>query len=504
MKKTSIPSLLLILALLASLLCPAVSAAPGEGEPAAEPSEAAAEPEPEAAAPETEDTSAPEPSDDGVRTDADRAPYVVPGEPYTVQAKSAMLLEMETGQILLEQDADKQVYPASMTKVMTCLLTLEHGNLTDTITVSESAMEGLSEAGSTAGLQPGEQLSLEELLYCMMLSSANEACNIAAEYVAGSVDAFVEMMNERAVELGCTGTHFANPHGLHDENHYTTARDLSLITQQALRNETFQEITSTVTHTVPATNLSEARELSTTNLLIDPDTKYYYEYASGVKTGFTTPAGLCLISTANNGRMRLLSVLCGADYVFLEDGEQVNQNFTETKALFEYGFANFSNTKVLTTLYPITQIKVLASGGPEYSLLAPDHEVTALLPADFNEEDIIQDITYTSPEGVEAPIEQGQVLGHVTVTYQGHTLGSSDLVAITDIPRSTITAQKEETGSFLAVNWWKILFFGLLGFVALYFALVAFNRYRARKRRAMRRKKVIDFPSGRRDEEDRP
>ncbi len=496
MKKTSIPSLLLILALLAALLCPAVSAAPGEGEPAAEPSEAAVEPEPEAAAPE--------PSDDGVRTDADRAPYVVPGEPYTVQAKSAMLLEMETGQILLEQDADKQVYPASMTKVMTCLLTLEHGNLTDTITVSESAMEGLSEAGSTAGLQPGEQLSLEELLYCMMLSSANEACNIAAEYVAGSVDAFVEMMNERAVELGCTGTHFVNPHGLHDENHYTTARDLSLITQQALQNETFQEITSTVTHTVPATNLSEARELSTTNLLIDPDTKYYYEYASGVKTGFTTPAGLCLISTANNGRMRLLSVVCGADYVFLEDGEQVNQNFTETKALFEYGFANFNNTKVLTTLYPITQIKVLASGGPEYSLLAPDHEVTALLPADFNEEDIIQDITYTSPEGVEAPIEQGQVLGHVTVTYQGHTLGSSDLVAITDIPRSAITAQKEETGSFLAVNWWKILFFGLLGFVALYFALVAFNRCRARKRRAMRRKKVIDFPSGRRDEEDRP
>ncbi len=426
--------------------------------------------------------------------EAEQTPYIVPGDAYNVQAKSAMLVELGTGQVLFEQSADQQIYPASLTKVMTCLLTLEHGVLSDTITVSETALQGLSEAGSTAGLQAGEQLSLEELLYCMMLSSANEACNIAAEYVAGSVDAFVDMMNERASELGCTGTHFANPHGLHDEAHFTTARDLSLIAREALKNETFRTITSTVTHTVPATNLSEARKLSTTNLLITPGTKYYYEPASGVKTGFTTPAGLCLISTAKNGKMELLSVLCGADYIFEENGEQVNMNFTETKALLEYGFSNFSYAKVLTTLYPITQLKVLASAGPEYALLAPIHEVTALLPADYDEKDIHTDISYKDPSGVEAPIAQGQVLGHVTVSYQHHTLGSSDLVAITDIPRSTITAQTEEAKSFLTVNWWKILFFGLLGFVLLYAALVLFNRHRARKYREMRRKKVIEFP----------
>lgn len=424
-------------------------------------------------------------------------PYVVPGEAYTVQAKSAMLLELGTDQILFEQNADQQIYPASLTKIMTCMLTLEHGNLSDTITVSETALQGLSEAGSTAGLMAGEQLSLEELLYCMMLSSANEACNIAAEYVAGSVDAFVAMMNERAAELGCTGTHFNNPHGLHDENHYTTARDLSLIAREALKNETFRTITSTVTHEVPATNLSEPRSLSSTNFLITPSSKYYYEPARGVKTGFTTPAGHCLISTASNGRMELLSIVCGADSIFLENGEQENLNFTETKALFEYGFANFSYTKVLTTLYPITQVKVLNSGGPEYSLLAPDHEVTALLPADFEETDIIQETSLDTPEGVEAPIAKGQKLGHVKVSFQNHLLGESDLVAITDIPRSAITVQAEETKSFLAVNWWKFLFFGLLGFVLLYASLVLINRRRARKRRAAqaaRRKKVIDLP----------
>ena len=467
----------ILLCTLLLLISPALAAA---GEPA-EDTEAAEQPSAEAPA-----------SENGVRE-----PYVVPGAAYTVQAKSAMLIELGTNQILFEQNADQQIYPASLTKIMTCLLTLEHGNLTDTITVSETALQGLSEAGSTADLQAGEQLTLEDLLYCMMLSSANEACNIAGEYVAGSVDGFVDMMNQRAAELGCTNTHFNNPHGLHDENHYTTARDLSLIAREALKNETFRTITSTVTHDVPATNLSDARSLTTTNFLITPSSKYYYELAKGVKTGFTTPAGHCLISTASNGRMELLSVLCGADSIFLENGEQENQNFTETKALFEYGFANFSYTKVLTTLYPITQVKVLASGGPEYSLLAPDHEVTALLPADFDEKDIVQEITLTSPQGVEAPITQGQVLGHVKVSYQAHMLGESDLVAITDIPRSAITAQTEETKSFLAVNWWKILFFCLLGFVLLYAALIAINRWRARKyraARAARRKKVIDLP----------
>lgn len=431
-------------------------------------------------------------------TAENREPYVVPGAAHTVKAKAAMLVELGTNQTLFEQNADQQIYPASLTKIMTCMLTLEHGNLSDIITVSETALQGLSEAGSTAGLLAGEQLTLEELLYCMMLPSANEACNIAGEYIAGSVDGFVAMMNEKAAELGCTATHFCNPHGLHDDNHYTTARDLSLIAREALKNETFRTITSTVTHDVPATNLSESRTLITTNSLITPTSKYYYEPAKGVKTGSTTPAGLCLISTASNGKMELLSVLCGGDIEYLENGEQENLCFTETRALFEYGFANFSHTRVLTTLYPITQVPVLSSGGPEYSLLAPDHEVTALLPADFEETDIIQDVQLKSPQGVEAPIAQGQILGHVKVSYQDHLLGESDLVAITDIPRAAITAPVEETKSFLAGNnWWKILFFCLLGFVVLYAALVGINRFRAYKYRAARRKrkkKVVDLP----------
>ena len=430
---------------------------------------------------------------------------------YTVRAKSAMLIELNTDQILLEQDADKQVYPASLTKIMTCLLTLEHGNLSDVVTVSESALENLSIYGSTAGLQVGEQLTVEELLYCMMLSSANEACNVAAEYIAGSVDAFVDMMNEEAAALGCTGTHFANPHGLHDENHYTTARDLSLITKEALKNETFRTITSTVTHEVPATNLSGPRTLTTTNLLETPGTQYYYEYAAGVKTGFTTPAGLCLISTADNGKLKLLSVVCGAEAVQLDNGEQVNENFTETKALFEYGFSNFAYAKVLDTL-PIAETKVLMSAGPEVSLLAPTEELTALLPADYDEANITQNVTLAYPDGVEAPIKKGQVLGTVTVSYEDRELGTVDLAAITDVARSEIVATATTAKSFLGENWWKLLIALLAILLGIYLIAVSVGRSRRRKRRQQQRKRqqqlrqqhsqsgeVIEFPGVHRD-----
>ena len=452
----------------------------------------------------TEDTTAADGA--GETAEAVQSEALPSAPAYTVKAKSALLIELNTNQILLEQDADRQVYPASLTKVMTCLLTLEHGNLSDVVTVSETALENLSIYGSTAGLQAGEQLTLEELLYCMMLSSANEACNVAAEYVAGSVDAFVDMMNEKAAELGCTGTHFANPHGLHDENHYTTARDLSLITLEALKSETFKTITSTVTHVVPATNLSGERTLTTTNLLETPGSQYYYEYASGVKTGFTTPAGLCLISTADNGKLHLLSVLCGAEPVIQDNGEQINENFTETKALFEYGFENFAYAKVLDTL-PLAEAKVLLSAGPDVSLLAPTEELTALLPADYEEEKIVKDVTLSYPDGVEAPIEKGQVLGTVTVSYEGRTLGTVDLAAITDVARSEIVATATTAKTFLSGNWWKLLIAAVVVVIGLYLIAVSVNRSRRRRRRQQQRMRqqqrrsgeVIDFPGTRQE-----
>lgn len=492
MKKRRILSLLMLLALLSALVLPCV--ATGETEQADSDTSSAED------TASTEDSNA---SDDSTTDSTGSAPA------YTVQAKAALLLELSSDQVLFEQNADQQIYPASLTKIMTCLLTLEHGTLSDIVTVSETALENLDIAGSTAGLVAGEQLTLEELLYCMMLSSANEACNVAAEYVAGSVSAFVDMMNEKAAELGCTGTHFANPHGLHDENHYTTARDLSLIAKEALKSETFKTITSTVTHTVPATNMSDERVLYTTNLLETPGTKYYYEYAAGVKTGFTTPAGRCLISTAKkpDSNLQLLSVVCGAADVTLENGDIENQNFTETKALFEYGFENFEFTTVLEAT-PVVEIPVFMSAGSDAAVLAAEEKITAVMPKDYDEAQLKQDIQLTSPNGVEAPVSKGQVLGTITVSYQGRELGTTNLVAITDTARSEIVAQASSAKNFLADYFWILLIVLVVLVIVLYLVIGNIKRAQRRKRRRMEREKrrqggdVIEFPGGQRRDRD--
>ena len=188
---------------------------------------------------------------------------------FSVAAKAALLVDLNTGRTVYEQDADERIYPASLTKIMTCLLALENGNLSDVVTVSASALEDLDIDSSVAGLQVGEQMTLENLLYCMMVVSGNDACNVIAEHIAGSITDFVRMMNQRAYELGCLNTHFSNPHGLHDENHYTTARDLSIITQAALKSENFRQIVDTYEYQLPDDNVRQnIPKLKTTNMLI--------------------------------------------------------------------------------------------------------------------------------------------------------------------------------------------------------------------------------------------
>lgn len=217
---------------------------------------------------------------------------------FTARAKAALLVDESCDRVLLDQNAHDKMYPASLTKIMTAYLTLEavsKGQLTmnQTVTVSNSAMQGLDEDGSTAGIVAGEKISIENLLYCLMVVSANEAANILAEAVSGSIDEFVKLMNQKVQELGLKDTHFVNPTGLHNPNHYTTAWDMYKITQAAMKYEQFMTICNTKAYEVPATNKSDVRELHSTNFLISTwlNTGYFYDredinaYAEGVKTG---------------------------------------------------------------------------------------------------------------------------------------------------------------------------------------------------------------------------
>lgn len=480
MKKNRLLSLLLSLAL---LLSAAVQTAAAEPSPAESTSAAAsAETEPSASsAAESEPSyhALPTPTELNVTSD------------YSVKAEAAMLLEMNSNTVLYSLNPDEQVYPASLTKIMTCLLAIEHGDLDATVTVSGNAFFDLDVAGSNVGLQAGEQLTLRELLYCALVASANEACNVIAEYIAGDVPSFVQMMNEEAAALGCTGTHFANAHGLHESDHYTTARDLCTIARRAWQNETFREICTTTVHTVPPTNLSDERVLATTNYLVSTATtdSYYYSKASGIKTGYTSKAGRCLISTADDGKLSLLSVVLGAQTSEDENGLPVYESFTETKKLFEYGFNNFAYTKILSVNSPLAQVPVALSAKAPSVVIKPASDVYAMLPKEFDASLLQTEYKLDAQDGLQAPLAAEQRVGSVVVTFNGKEIGSTSVVTLTAVERSELQYTVKKTKSFFSRFWWIFLFV-LVGFILLMGIRIHNVRMarRARRRRNQQRR----------------
>ena len=415
---------------------------------------------------------------------------------YYVRAKASALIDLDAGALLYGGNIDAQIYPASLTKIMTCMIALERGNLDDILTVSESSQQDLVIGGSTANLKVGEQISLRELLYCVMVSSANEACNVLAEYISGSISGFVALMNEYAAALGMTSTHYANTHGLHSVEHYTTVRDLSTLVRWAWQHELFREFSTVTKHVVPATNLSEERELHTTNYLTSGLVvgKYYYEKAAGIKTGFTSKAGGCLISTAQDGDKHLLSIVVGCDTIENDDGTTTDERFTETKKLLEYGLNHFSLVQVLSDTTMAGMPEVLYAEGRGSVVVRAKDNISVLLPDGFDVSKIEMQVSYTSGPPLEAPLEAGQTVGTVTAVYEGKPIASCDLVTLTAVARSVpeYVADKanEAVGGFFGrmMHYWYLtvpLLLVVLA-VAVMFILRAVNIRKAKKRRARR------------------
>lgn len=415
---------------------------------------------------------------------------------YYVRAKASALIDLDAGALLYGGNIDAQIYPASLTKIMTCMIALERGNLDDILTVSESSQQDLVIGGSTANLKVGEQISLRELLYCVMVSSANEACNVVAEYISGSISGFVALMNEYAAALGMTSTHYANTHGLHSDEHYTTVRDLSTLVRWAWQHELFREFSTVTKHVVPATNLSEERELHTTNYLTSGLVvgKYYYEKAAGIKTGFTSKAGGCLISTAQDGDKHLLSIVVGCDTIENDDGTTTDERFTETKKLLEYGLNHFSLVQVLSDTTMAGMPEVLYAEGRGSVVVRAKDNISVLLPDGFDVSKIEMQVSYTSGPPLEAPLEAGQTVGTVTAVYEGKPIASCDLVTLTAVARSVpeYVADKanEAVGGFFGrmMHYWYLtvpLLLVVLA-VAVMFILRAVNIRKAKKRRARR------------------
>ena len=314
-------------------------------------------------------------------------------DPPLHSAKAVVLADMDSGRLLFEMNKDEQRSPASLTKIMTVMLAveaLERGevSLDEMVTAQADCLAGLNTDSSTSGIQPGEIISYQDLLYCAMVHSANEACNILAHRVSGSVPAFVELMNRRAAELGCTNTHFSDPNGLSNENHYTTAYEMYLITREALEHPLFAEICNTRGYDMAATNLSQARSFANSNALITADSEYgssyVYPAAAGVKTGFTQLAGYCLVSTAEKDGVRLLAVVMGCDG-WLNAGIDEYENFSDTISLYNWAFDGFSYREAVSSLSTVTRVQVEhAAETDAFVNLRPQSDVTLLLPKDLN------------------------------------------------------------------------------------------------------------------------
>jgi len=409
-----------------------------------------------------------------------------------IGAKAAVLTELNTGKVLFSKNGSEQLAPASITKIMTVMLALEacdrsEVSLDDVVTVGSDVYFDISSDGSTLEIKPGEEMVFKDVLYCAMLASANEACNIIAEHVCGSVTAFINRMNERAGELGCTGTHFANTHGMPNEAHYTTAQDLALIAANAVDIPTFAEIVATANYLVPENNKSDNRAITNTNKLILKDSPYYFEDATGVKTGYTNAAGYCLVSTAERGDLKLLSVVMGAQSLQIEDGTTQTRSFTESRALLEWGFDNFSYKTIVSPLDLVAEVPIEMGDGADSIVVRPDNTITVLLDNAVDVSRVKLDIViYNERDGVplKAPINQGDRLGEATVTLDGVDYGKIRLVANSSVALKHSEYLKAEIRGFFKNVYVRIVVIVLLVLLALYIALVIRYNVVRRRRRA--------------------
>lgn len=340
-----------------------------------------------------------------------------------IGADAAVLMDADTGVILYSKNMDGKEFPASTTKVMTSLLAIENCELNEIITVSQSAIDANASDGSNMGLTAGEQLTLEQILYGILINSANEGCNAVGEHIAGSMDGFVDMMNARAKELGCTNTHFVTTNGLHDEEHYTSAHDLALIAREFFKHDILCQMARTTNYVIEETATHKEHRLKTHNKLYE-GMEYAYPYLVGSKTGFTSHSRQCLVSCAEKDGIRLICVIMR---------EESPYQFEDTVNLFEYGFANFTQVNVAANEknYELSQAAFFDSGSNKFGstkqLLNLDEDSTITLPKGVDFSDLESSISYQKTNSLTTNDEQ-KAIATVDYSYHSMYLGSARII----------------------------------------------------------------------------
>ncbi len=388
--------------------------------------------------------------------------------PLEIVAESAILIDADTGIVLYEKEPDKKLYPASITKILTSVLTIENCELDEKIKHSHNAIYGIGPGSSHIGMREGEEITVEDALHGILLASANEVCMAVAEHIGGNVEDFMKMANERAREIGAVNTHFTNPHGFHDDNHYTTARDMALIMREAIKNETFVKIISTYTYTISPTNIvNEERILHNSNKFINPYSEFYYGYCVGGKTGFTDEAGNTLVTYCRKDGMNLISVVMK---------DQGTNTYTDSKKLMEYGFDSFEEKELFNKedyvdiTYAVQFFKDKKIELKKISAI-PEENFSAVVPKNLDASNITVKANLPEEITVEAgkSLEIGDKIGTLDILYKDgnseKTLAQIDLISnskVDSIPENELQ-EKED----LEIFWRKTITILIIAGVAV-------------------------------------
>lgn len=382
---------------------------------------------------------------------------------------SCILIEANTGKILYEKNSNDVRFPASTTKIMTAILTVENCNLDDVATVSHNAVYSIPYDYTHASLKEGEELTIEQLLYALMIPSANDAAIVLAEHISGSVEEFAKLMNKRAEELGCKNTHFVNPNGIHSKDHTSTSYDLALMGKFAMQNSIIRKIVSTTQFTLPATNKYSKtdRIFNNSNDLLNTYSRYYYEGTTGVKTGYTGEAGNCIIASAKKNDFEVILVVLGGE----STNTGLSQRYLDCKTLFDYAFKNYSIKTLNEKNAVLKQITVRGATEETQNLnvLIKDKiEIFSENSADLSS----LEPEITLDENLMAPISANSAIGKITYNYDGQTY-SSDLIAETQV---------------LSSDFLPLLFRILLIFVVLYLLFLLLKKPKNKSKKTYKKK----------------
>ena len=404
--------------------------------------------------------------------------YEVTGVEIT--SKAGLLVSLDTGDFLYESNIDEKVYPASIAKIMTAILMLESEKYEPTakIAMTQEILDLVLGTGLAVSLmKAGEEFTQLDLLYMVLMSSYGDSTYLAAQYYGGTIENFVVMMNQKAQELGLTGTSYSNPVGLHEEGTYTTVRDIYTMTKYALGNETFRTVCEANRYSF-STSLDPDRTLSTTNFLHDTTTNYYYQYAKGVKTGFTDAAGRCLVSTASFNGYNYMCIVMGCPN---ETGKR--HEFLQSAALYRWAFNNFSFKEIAKSSEPVCEMPVELSAETDFVPLYFKEPFISVLPNEADDSTIVIK-THLNSESTDAPIKKGDILGKADVIYAEKTIGTVDLVAGENVKESQVLVIARYIKNIFTSVYMKVLIALAVIVVIIFIGLcIKLNIARLKKRK---------------------